>query len=99
MNLGTCNELFLPLLTLILSVIHVNSFEVNIGDSGQVKVQQGSSVTLKCQGSESCQANRFKSAVRYRPNGANRSEKIYPGSRDGRLSESTQAGGSVALFL
>ena len=53
MNLGTCNELFLPLLTLILSIIRVNSFEVNIGDSGQVKIQQGSSVVLKCQGSKS----------------------------------------------
>ena len=54
MNLGMCNESFLPLLTLILSVIHVNAFEVNIGVSSQVNlpIKQGSSVILKCQGSE-----------------------------------------------
>ena len=55
MNLGVWNESFLPLLTIMLSVVHVYSFDVNIGVSSLVKlpIKQGSSVGLKCQGSES----------------------------------------------
>ena len=55
MNLGRCDRSFLQLLTIILSAIYVDSLDVNIGVSSQVQLplKQGSSITLKCQGSES----------------------------------------------